>query len=80
MYCVCSIELKGNMHMKKLLLVEDLPEKADEIKKEILKEFPALLIVEKSSYHSAIEEIYRHYNDYFLIPNCINILIHCRKC
>ena len=48
MYCVCSIELKGNMHMKKLLLVEDLPEKADEIKKEILKEFPAMVIVEKS--------------------------------
>ena len=45
MYCVCSIELKGNMHMKKLLLVEDLPEKADEIN----------------------EEIYRHYNDYFII-------------
>lgn len=53
--------------MKKLLLVEDLPEKADEIKKEILKEFPVMVIIEKSSYHSAIEEIYRNYNDYFLI-------------
>lgn len=67
MYCVCSSEFKGNMHMKKLLLVEDLPEKADEIKKEILKEFPVMVIIEKSSYHSAIEEIYRNYNDYFLI-------------
>ena len=53
--------------MKKLLLVEDFPQKADDIKKEILSNFPNLCIVERSSYHSAIEEIYRHYNEYFLI-------------
>lgn len=53
--------------MKKLLLVEDFPQKADDIKKEILSNFPNLCIEERSSYHSAIEEIYRHYNEYFLI-------------
>ncbi len=67
MHSVCSDKFKGNMYMKKLLLVEDLPEKADDIKKEIIKEFPDMVIVEKSSYHSAIEEIYKHHNDYFLI-------------
>lgn len=53
--------------MKKLLLVEDFPQKADDIKKEILSNFPNLCIEKRSSYHSAIEEIYRHYNEYFLI-------------
>ena len=53
--------------MKKLLLVEDFPQKADDIKKEILSNFPNLCIEERSSYQSAIEEIYRHYNEYFLI-------------
>lgn len=53
--------------MKKLLLVEDLPEKADDLKKEIYRNFPSIKIVEKTSYHSAIEEIFRKFDDYFLI-------------
>lgn len=53
--------------MKKILLVEDLPEKAEEIKKEILGNIPNIELIEKSSYHSAIEEIYCNYNEYFLI-------------
>ncbi|NLI35244.1 MAG: hypothetical protein GX416_01825 [Bacteroidales bacterium] len=51
----------------KLLIVEDLPEKAEEIKKEISTHFPDLIIVERTSYHSAIEEIFRRHEDYFLI-------------
>lgn len=51
--------------MKKLLLVEDLPEKADDLKKEIYRNFPSIKIVEKTSYHSAIEEIFRNFDDYF---------------
>lgn len=53
--------------MKKILLVEDLPQKADDIKKEISSNFPDIYIAERSSYHSAIEEIFKHYNDYFII-------------
>ncbi len=53
--------------MKKILLVEDLPQKADDIKKEISSNFPNIRIEERSSYHSAIEEIFKHYNDYFII-------------
>ena len=53
--------------MRKILLVEDLPEKAEEIKGEILLNFKDIELVSKTSYHSAIEEIYRYYNDYFLI-------------
>lgn len=55
------------MCIKKLLLVEDLPEKAEDIKKEVLREFPEMEIIEQSSYHSAIEEIYKNYDNYFLI-------------
>ena len=43
--------------MKKILLVEDLPQKADDIRKEISSNFPNIPIEERSSYHSAIEEI-----------------------
>lgn len=53
--------------MKKILLVEDLPQKADDIRKEISSNFPNIPIEERSSYHSAIEEIFKHYNDYFII-------------
>lgn len=53
--------------MKKILLVEDLPQKADDIRKEISSNFPKIPIEERSSYHSAIEEIFKHYNDYFII-------------
>lgn len=53
--------------MKKLLIVEDLPEKADELRKVVTKNFSDITIVEKSSYHSAIEEIYCNYKEYFLI-------------
>lgn len=53
--------------LKKILLVEDLPQKADEIKKIIHQNFPDIIIVEKSSYHSALEEIYTNYSEYNLI-------------
>ncbi len=53
--------------MKKILLVEDLPQKADDIRKEISSNFPNIPIEERSSYHSAIEEIFKYYNDYFII-------------
>ena len=35
--------------LKKVLLVEDLPQKADEIKKIIHQNFPDIIIVEKST-------------------------------
>ena len=53
--------------MKKILLVEDLPEKAEEIKKEIKCMHSDIQIKECTSYHSAIEEILRHHKEYFLI-------------
>lgn len=53
--------------MKKILLVEDLPQKADEIKHEIQLNFPSIEIQECTSYHSAIEEICENFRAYFLI-------------
>ena len=53
--------------MKKILIVEDLPEKADEIKKTVLANIESIELEIKTSYHSAIEEIYRFYSEYFLI-------------
>lgn len=53
--------------MKKILIVEDLPEKADEIKKTVLSNMKNIELEIKTSYHSAIEEIYRHHSRYFLI-------------
>ncbi|GAK37775.1 hypothetical protein JCM15093_3050 [Bacteroides graminisolvens DSM 19988 = JCM 15093] len=53
--------------MKKILLVEDLPQKADNIKSLLKLEFPEIEIEERSSYHTAIEEIYRNYNKYFVV-------------
>ena len=55
------------MQIKKILLVEDLPEKAEEIKNVIASAFSDVKVEERSSYHSAIEEIYRKYSEYFLI-------------
>ena len=45
------------MQIKKILLVEDLPEKAEEIKNVIASAFSDVKVEERSSYHSAIEEI-----------------------
>lgn len=53
--------------MNRILIVEDLPEKAEEIKMVIANEFPEIEIEERTSYHSAIEEIYKNYLLYKLI-------------
>ncbi|MCQ2294047.1 MAG: response regulator [Bacteroidales bacterium] len=53
--------------MNRILIVEDLPEKADEIKVVIAKAFPNIEIEERTSYHSAIEEIYQNHPRYKLI-------------
>lgn len=53
--------------MNRILIVEDLPEKAEEIKMVIANEFPEIEIEERTSYHSAIEEIYKNYLQYKLI-------------
>lgn len=53
--------------MNRILIVEDLPEKAEEIKMVIANEFPEIEIEERTSYHSAIEEIYKNHLQYKLI-------------
>lgn len=53
--------------MKKILIVEDIPEKAERIKNAIRQEFSDIHIVERSSYHSALEEIFSNYADYCVI-------------
>ena len=50
-----------------MLIVEDLPEKAEEISLEIIANFPNIKITRKTSYHSAIEEIFKNHKEYFLI-------------
>lgn len=55
------------MCKRRLLIIEDLPEKAEEVRKVVFQNFPNIEIVEKSSYHSAIEEIYLNHQEYFLI-------------
>ena len=55
------------MQINKLLLIEDLPEKAEEIKNVIASAYPEVKVEERCSYHSAIEEIFNNYAEYFLI-------------
>ena len=51
----------------KILLVEDMDEKANAIIQFLSKEFPALEVVRKESYNSSQKEIYQHADDYMLI-------------
>lgn len=53
--------------MKKILLVEDIPQKAESIKAVLKQEIAELEIEERTSYHSAIEEIFRNYDTYCVI-------------
>lgn len=67
MYSKCDNQYQRHLCMKKILLIEDLPEKAEDIKREIRCKYPDIQIGECTSYHSAIEEILLHHEDYFLI-------------
>lgn len=52
---------------KKILLIEDLPDKAKAIIDVIRYHFPNLEIDQRTSYHTAIETVLRHYDDYSLV-------------
>lgn len=47
-----------------ILLIEDMPRKAERIKEVLLKNFTDIELTEVSSYHSAIEDITEHGNEY----------------
>lgn len=53
--------------MSKILLIEDVFDKSEKIKKCVNGTFPDLIISECSSYHSALKEIFEHYQEYSLI-------------
>lgn len=53
--------------VKKILLVEDMEEKANAIISYLKGEFPYIEVVRKESYNSSQKEIYAHYNDYFVV-------------
>lgn len=53
--------------MKKILLVEDFEEKANNILSFLKKEFPLYEVVLRTSYNSAQEEIFENGSDYSLI-------------
>lgn len=53
--------------MKKILLVEDFEEKANNILAFLKKEFPLYEVVLRTSYNSAQEEIFENGSDYSLI-------------
>lgn len=53
--------------MRKILLVEDVLDKADKIKKCIKGVFPELEIANCTSYHSALKEIFENHCQYSLI-------------
>lgn len=53
--------------MNKILLVEDVLDKAEKIKKCVNREFPEIVIEECTSYHSALKEIFENYDSYSLI-------------
>ena len=48
---------------KKILLVEDMEEKANAIISYLKGEFPYIEVVRKESYNSSQKEIYAHYNE-----------------
>ena len=53
--------------MKRILLVEDYEEKANNILAFLKQEFPECEVIQRSSYNSAQEEIFEHGSDYSLI-------------
>lgn len=53
--------------MSKILLIEDVLDKSEKIKKCVNDAFPDIAISERSSYHSALKEIFENYQDYSLI-------------
>lgn len=53
--------------MKKILLVEDYEEKANNICVFLGQEFPDCEVIQRTSYNSAQEEIFEHGEDYSLI-------------
>ena len=52
---------------KKILLVEDMEEKANAITSYIKGEFPDIDVVRKESYNSSQKEIYANYGEYFVV-------------
>lgn len=55
------------MNNKKILLVEDMEEKANAIISCLHEDFPNIEVVRKESYNSSQKEIYEHHEDYFVI-------------
>ncbi len=53
--------------MSKILLIEDVFDKSEKIKKCVNVAFPDVNISERSSYHSALKEIFENYQEYSLI-------------
>ena len=53
--------------MNKILLVEDYEEKANNILAFLKQEYPNCVVVQRTSYNSAQEEIFEHGSDYSLI-------------
>lgn len=51
----------------KILLIEDMPRKAESIKGVLSSQFPKIELFEESSYHAAIENISEHGNEYDII-------------
>ncbi len=51
----------------KILLIEDMPRKAESIKGVLSSQFPKIELSEESSYHAAIENISEHGNEYDII-------------
>lgn len=51
----------------KILLIEDMPRKAESIKNVLHSHFPEISLSEETSYHSAIENITEHGNEYDVI-------------
>ena len=55
------------MKNKKILLVEDMEEKANAIISCLHEDFPNIEVVRKESYNSSQKEMYEHHEDYFVI-------------
>ena len=51
----------------KILLIEDMPRKAESIKAVLSSQFPKIELSEESSYHAAIENISNYGNEYDVI-------------
>lgn len=53
--------------MKRVLIIEDIQEKLDSLKKFLEEEYPDIVFEEKRSYNSASKEIIENHSDYDLI-------------